>query len=204
MYVQRRLVSLGIRLVWSESSLSVWRNVSPWLPFERLAKTLIRLGGCPGLSESSLGTHVLSWFPNHVCILFWSKQVSYSYSPRFNSAHRLSNFDSVYIRSFAIIVCRFYVPTIDQAAIFATVCCTGDIFVVFFSTNVERLTRRFFPQNMVHSAVHLLYLRILHPREWRIVSSGNWPIRLRLWYSDIQSRRPNSVWYCRIMSSELR
>ena len=28
----------------------------------RTAKTLIRLGECPGLSESSLGAHSLCWF----------------------------------------------------------------------------------------------------------------------------------------------
>ena len=28
----------------------------------RTAKTLIRLGGCPGWSESSLGTHSFCWF----------------------------------------------------------------------------------------------------------------------------------------------
>ena len=40
-------------------------SLGPWLPTERTAKTLIRLGGCPGWSESSLGAHaillVLSW-----------------------------------------------------------------------------------------------------------------------------------------------
>ena len=40
-------------------------KLSPKLPIERTAKTLIRLGGCPGWSESSLGTKVillvLSW-----------------------------------------------------------------------------------------------------------------------------------------------
>ena len=32
--------------------------------FVRTAKTLISLGGCPGWSESSLGTHSLCWFCN--------------------------------------------------------------------------------------------------------------------------------------------
>ena len=40
-------------------------KLGPKLPTERTAKTLIRLGGCPGWSESSLGTKVillvLSW-----------------------------------------------------------------------------------------------------------------------------------------------
>ena len=30
--------------------------------FMRTLKTLIRLGGCPGWSESSLGTHAVCWF----------------------------------------------------------------------------------------------------------------------------------------------
>ena len=40
-------------------------TLGPQLPIERPAKTLIRLGGCPGWSEYSLGAHaillVLSW-----------------------------------------------------------------------------------------------------------------------------------------------
>ena len=37
-------------------------SLGPYLPIERTAKTLIRLGGCPGWSESSLGAHPLCWF----------------------------------------------------------------------------------------------------------------------------------------------
>ena len=37
-------------------------NLGPLLPIERTAKTLIRLGGCPGWFESSLGVHSLRWF----------------------------------------------------------------------------------------------------------------------------------------------
>ena len=40
-------------------------SLGPYLPTKCTAKTLIRLGGCPGWSESSLGAHaillVLSW-----------------------------------------------------------------------------------------------------------------------------------------------
>ena len=58
-------ISLGIRPVWSESWLSAWKTLGPQLPIERSVKTLIRLGGCPGWSGSSLGAHaislVLSW-----------------------------------------------------------------------------------------------------------------------------------------------
>ena len=45
-------------------------SLGPWLPTERTAKTLIRLGRCPGWSESSLGTHSLCWFCHvaaHLC-----------------------------------------------------------------------------------------------------------------------------------------
>ena len=33
-----------------------------YLPIKRTAKSLIRLGRCPGWSESSLGTHSFCWF----------------------------------------------------------------------------------------------------------------------------------------------
>ena len=58
-------ISLGIRPAWPESALSAWSKLGPKLPIEHTAKTLIRLGGCPGGSKSSLGTNVillvLSW-----------------------------------------------------------------------------------------------------------------------------------------------
>ena len=37
-------------------------SLDPELPNERTAKTLIRLGGCPGWSESSLGAQAHCWF----------------------------------------------------------------------------------------------------------------------------------------------
>ena len=37
-------------------------SLGPKLPTERTAKTLIRLSGCPGWSESSLGAQSLCWF----------------------------------------------------------------------------------------------------------------------------------------------
>ena len=50
-------VSLGIRLVWSESLLSAWRNLGSlathWTHNE---------GGCPGWSQSSLGAQINCWF----------------------------------------------------------------------------------------------------------------------------------------------
>ena len=37
-------------------------SLGPWPPIQRRAKTLIRLGGCPGWSESSLGAQTHCWF----------------------------------------------------------------------------------------------------------------------------------------------
>ena len=37
-------------------------SLGPYLPIERTAKTLIRLGGCLGWSESLLGAHSFCWF----------------------------------------------------------------------------------------------------------------------------------------------
>ena len=66
-------ISLGISPVWSGSLLSAWRKLgflaTHCAPSENsdqpghcTAKTLIRLGGCPGWSESSLGAHSFCWF----------------------------------------------------------------------------------------------------------------------------------------------
>ena len=56
-------ISLCIRPVWSESSLSAWRKLGSLATHWAQAKTLIRLGGCPGWS--SLGAQatllVLTW-----------------------------------------------------------------------------------------------------------------------------------------------
>ena len=60
---QRRL-----RSVWasaqSDQSLHCQHEESlgPKLPIKRTAKTLIRMGGCPGWSESSLSAQSLCWF----------------------------------------------------------------------------------------------------------------------------------------------
>ena len=45
-------------------------SLDSYLPTERTAKTLIRLGGCPGWSESSLGAQSFCWFCHeaaHIC-----------------------------------------------------------------------------------------------------------------------------------------
>ena len=58
-------ISLGVRPVWSESSLSTWRKLGSSATIKHIAKTLIRLGECPGWSESLLGADAillaLSW-----------------------------------------------------------------------------------------------------------------------------------------------
>ena len=57
-----------LRLAWASSqSDQSFRcpheeSVSHWLPMECTAKSLIRLGGYPGWSESSLGAHSFCWF----------------------------------------------------------------------------------------------------------------------------------------------
>ena len=51
-------ISLGIHPVWSSLRCLHEESLGPELPIECTAKTLIRLGGCPGWSESSLGAHV--------------------------------------------------------------------------------------------------------------------------------------------------
>ena len=52
-------ISLGIRPVWSVFVVCTKKG---WLPIERTAKALMRLGGCPGWSESSLDAQPHCWF----------------------------------------------------------------------------------------------------------------------------------------------
>ena len=55
-------INLGIRPVWSESSLSTGRKLGSLATDWAQAKTLISLGGCPGWSESSLGAQLFCCF----------------------------------------------------------------------------------------------------------------------------------------------
>ena len=66
---------VGIRPVWSEPSLSAWRKLGS-SAIEHTVKTLIRLGGCPGWSESSLGAQTFCWFCHEVAHL-WSNNDYY-------------------------------------------------------------------------------------------------------------------------------
>ena len=62
MCTQQRLRSAWASAQSDQSLLSAWRK----LPIQQTVKTLIRLGGCPGWSESSLDTHAIfllsHWF----------------------------------------------------------------------------------------------------------------------------------------------
>ena len=62
-FAQQRLGSVWASAL-SDQSLRCphEETLGPYLPNERRVKTLIRLGGCPGWSESSLGTHSFCWF----------------------------------------------------------------------------------------------------------------------------------------------
>ena len=66
-------ISLGIRPVWSESLLSAWRKLGSlaihWVHSED-SDQMIRLGGCPGWYESSLGTHSFCWFCHEVAHMY--------------------------------------------------------------------------------------------------------------------------------------
>ena len=55
-------ISLGIRPVWSESSLSAWRKRGSLSAYWAQMNILVRLGGCPGWSESSLVARSFCWF----------------------------------------------------------------------------------------------------------------------------------------------
>ena len=57
-----------------ESSLSGWRNLrslAAQLPDERTAKTLIRLGGCPGWSEFRWAHRPYCWFCRAAARILW-------------------------------------------------------------------------------------------------------------------------------------
>ena len=49
-------------------------SLGPYLPTERTAKTLLRLGGCRGSSESSLGAHSFCWFCHEAAHIFGTTQ----------------------------------------------------------------------------------------------------------------------------------
>ena len=105
-------ISLSIRPVWWEYSLSAWK-----LPIERIVKILIRPSGCPGWSGYSLGAHVillvLSCSGSYVNIMTWSFQTERSEQTVSNQIRRLlkeSDCRSSLIRGYIDCnsVCIFY------------------------------------------------------------------------------------------------
>ena len=50
-------------------------SFGPYLPIKRTVKTLIRLGGCPGWSESSLGAQSLCWFCHEVAHIRYQRLI---------------------------------------------------------------------------------------------------------------------------------
>ena len=78
MCAQRRLSSAWASTQSDQSLRCPLEEIlDPYLSIKRTTKTLIRLGGCPGWSESSLGAHgilfVLSWGGSYVYVLLLGK-----------------------------------------------------------------------------------------------------------------------------------
>ena len=78
-------ISLGIPTVWGEPLLSTWRNIGSSATQLSPLWRLIRLCGCSGWSESSLGAHiillVLSWGGSFDCFMIW--QVAFKNNANF-------------------------------------------------------------------------------------------------------------------------
>ena len=55
-------ISLGIRPVWSASSVSAWRKLGSLATHWAHSEDSVSLGGCTGWSESSLGAQSFCWF----------------------------------------------------------------------------------------------------------------------------------------------
>ena len=55
-------ISLGIRPVWSESSLSAWIKLGTLATHWAHSEDSDQTGGCPAWSESSLGAQSFCWF----------------------------------------------------------------------------------------------------------------------------------------------
>ena len=60
--IQRRLRSAWASAQSDQSLRCSHETMGPQLPIEHTTKTLIRLGGCPGGSESLLGANSFCWF----------------------------------------------------------------------------------------------------------------------------------------------
>ena len=88
-------ISLRIRAVWSESSLSAWRKLR-YLSIQcALKKPLIRLHDCTGLSESSRGEHVRRYIP----VSRWAQTYRKPFGNKSNNAET-----ALFVRIYANIV----------------------------------------------------------------------------------------------------
>ena len=108
---------MTVRQASAQSDHSLRYALTGWLRtqtfFMQTAKTLIRLGGCPGWSESSLGSHLLCWFCHEAAqililmCLFWKQKLA-------ASVHFASK---LYYRSrcFVSTRCYMYVQLINQS-----------------------------------------------------------------------------------------
>ena len=65
----KTLISLGIHPVWSVFTVRLKKALVLSYPLSA-QRRLIRLGGCPGCSESSLGTQSFCWFCHAAAHLF--------------------------------------------------------------------------------------------------------------------------------------
>ena len=112
-------ISLGIRPVWSVFAV---RMKKAWVLSYPLSVQLrlIRLGGCPGWSESSLGAQSFCWFCHvaaqivdlPVCITWWGWkyfEIMYVFSNYFTYHSFLSH--SFFLLYIVYPVCMFYVPS---------------------------------------------------------------------------------------------
>ena len=88
---------------WSGSSLSAWRKLGSLPTHWAQGKTLIRLGGCWGWSESSLGAHaillglswgglkcVCSWTCHHICAFVLRIVCTRKYEPRHDKTNEVT------------------------------------------------------------------------------------------------------------------
>ena len=81
-------ISLGVRPVWSESSLSAWRKLGFLATHWAYREDSDQTGGCRGWSESLLGTHSLCWFCHVVAHMSQDGDVKQQYC-KSNMSHAM-------------------------------------------------------------------------------------------------------------------
>ena len=109
-----------VRIIHTYEKYEVWILRFNKAIFMRTTKTLIRPGGCPGWSESSLGTHSFCWFC-HVVAQFFLSFAPFWYGCRntFNSQNsRLSIFDMVVLNIFNSEINAFQVHAMTYVSLY--------------------------------------------------------------------------------------